>query len=201
MRVYQIKSTLSPAVLAEIRVEGDSMEFIVDNTEGVLPRQASGSFKALKSIVDRSSHMEMVSPDAPAAHLVRYTLSSGDVAEITTDGLTCIVNGKILSESEKLALFNAIRSKKISVARRDTIERPVPVPPAKDERLELPKKKPAIDPSMVAEIQAHFDKLDQWDKIASKDYDPHIENTKFEEWSPENRRFMRKLMYAMKYGE
>ena len=107
MRVLIVKSTSASAPLAEIRTDGRVLDFIVDNTDGALPEATQGSYERLISMVRRSSHMVIEEPQTPVAHLLRYVMNNGDVVEITTEGKTCLLNGKLLGPAFTSSLRKA----------------------------------------------------------------------------------------------
>lgn len=101
MKIYQITSDTTKIPLAEIRTDGNAVHFIVDNTDGMLPADVKNSFERLKQIVKTSHHLKIQEPELPTTNLLRYVLSDGNVVEITTDGKTCMLNGKIIDDKQK----------------------------------------------------------------------------------------------------
>src|SRR5271157_5333002 len=129
MKLFTITSEYSKAPLAEIRTDGRRLEFIVDNTAGMLPKMAQNSFQVLEHIVSQSSHLEMHEPVVPTVSLLRYILDNGDVVEVTADGKTALVNGRLLNPQEQKALFDSIKRKELKVTRRADMANAVPVMP------------------------------------------------------------------------
>lgn len=196
MKIYQIVSSASNVPLAEVRTDGNSVHFVVDNTEGQLPEDVKGSFQRLKQIVKTSHHLSMKEPEGPTANLLRYVLDNGDVVEITTDGATCMLNGKLLDEKAKTELFNAIRSRQINVSLRPS--QPVPVMPS-------PKKKPepkVEDEQHTRSMLSLFADMHEKQKQLEQSYGPQgdelIDGTDYSySDSPED---SRQFAYFMKYG-
>lgn len=145
MKVYVVTSSVGSAPLAEVRTDGSRMEFIVDNTNGNLPSAVGASFDKLQQLVRGSSHLRMDEAKSPTATLVRYVMDNGDVVEITTDGRTVILNGQLVDEQQKMALFQAIKRGEIKVSRR--ADAPVPVLPALASTPEPPKPPKGSNPS------------------------------------------------------
>lgn len=137
MKVYVIKSQNSETPLAEVRTDGNAVDFVVDNTEGMLPQQVAGSFTRLQAIVRTSHHLSMEEPKEATANLIRYVMNNGDVIEITTDGRTCMLNGKLIDDKAKNALFQAIRRGDLQVARK--ADEPVPVIPTPAPAMKQPE--------------------------------------------------------------
>lgn len=127
MKIYVVTSDASSTPLAEIRTDGARVEFIVDNTDGVLPQEIQGSFQRLVDLTKGSSHLKLTQPDKATVNLIRYVMDNGDVVEITSDGKTCMLNGELLDEKQKMSLFSAIRRGELKVARKS--DRPTPVVP------------------------------------------------------------------------
>jgi hypothetical protein len=209
MQVYVISSEVSSTPLAEIRTDGKRIEFLVDNTNGKLPKTVQGSMDRLKQIVENSSHLKMTQPKEATAEVLRYIMTNGDIVEITTDGKTAELNGELLSEDEKKALFEAIRSGELSIARKADTSKPIPV---------LPKPAPS-GPSMQDQ-QAQQDQQDNVGKFdvakvndlkdyqeqqrkernrGNKNFDETIEKS-VRESNEDDKGFLRHIMYALKYG-
>src|ERR1700676_1213693 len=127
MKLFTVTSEYSKAPLAEIRTDGRRLEFIVDNTAGMLPKLAINFFQRLQAVVEQSSHMEMHEPKVPTVSLLRYILDNGDVVEVTADGKTALVNGRLLNQQEQKALFDSIKRKELKVTRRADMAGAVPV--------------------------------------------------------------------------
>ena len=89
MKVYVIKSDYSEVPLAEVRTDGDTVDFVVDNTNGKLPQMVQSSLPKLRMLCDNSSHMRLEEPKKATVNLLRYVMDNGDVVEITSDGHTC----------------------------------------------------------------------------------------------------------------
>lgn len=128
MKIFKVVSDLTEIPLLEVRSDGNRIEVIVDNTHGKMPSEIGNSLQSLEQYIQKSSHLRLEEPSEPTAHLLRYVLENGDIAEVTTDGATCLLNGKLLSRAEKAAFFDSLTSGKIKVARRADIQNPIPVP-------------------------------------------------------------------------
>jgi hypothetical protein len=197
MKVYVIKSVNSDIPLAEIRTDGRSVDFIVDNTEGQLPSKVGNSLEALKKYL-KSSSIYLEEPTQPTAHLIRYVLSNGDVAEITTDGKTCLLNGNLLTEQEKYALFDAIKRKEIQVSRKsDDIQ---PVLPKAQKPLEEIKPK-QLHPTIQSQMKEYFEEKRKQLEKSTPDMDHEIEDSVAKMAGDRQEvGFVRDLLYWLKHG-
>ena len=92
MQIYVVKSHVSSTPLAEVRTDGRRCEFLVDNTNGKLPKACANSFERLKQIVGTSSHLTLESAKNATIGLLRYIMTNGDIVEMTTDGKTALLN-------------------------------------------------------------------------------------------------------------
>ena len=150
IELFVITSLHSPIPIAEIRTDGKNIDWILDNSGGKLARTADGDFLRLKSIIDRSSHLEMKTPTEATVGLLRYSLENGDIVEITTDGKTAQLNGQIMPEEEKFGLMSAIASGKIKVKNKADISTPMQLIP----RPKPPKTQAPAEPVDSKTIQA-----------------------------------------------
>ena len=199
LQIWVVKSDRSEAPLAEIRTDGKNLEFMADNTNGRLPKLVQKSFDKLRALVNRSSHLMLEQHDKPIANLLSFVLSNGDIAEITTDGRTCMLNGTLLSDEEKEALFQAIQSGEISVSRKaDSRPEPVFPMPISAPKLALPKIKPPIDQNMVQSFEDRRKQEEKARQQATHNYDPLIEKMNFSDMiSPE---LTKQLAYGLIHG-
>lgn len=200
MKVYLIKSKTSAVPLAEVRTDGTQVEFIVDNTGGELPTTVGKSLAKLQQMVEHSSHLEMTEPEVATSHLLRYVLNNGDVVEITTDGTTVMVNGTLLDEQQKVALFNAIKIGKLSVTRRADISNPVPVMPSPQMAPPKMTKLPTIhmNRDLIHATAKHRELEHAMAKRGKVFNDLQIENANYS--GDEAPDFTKKIWYALKYG-
>ena len=127
MKIYRLISDLTDIPLLEVRTDGNRIEVIVDNSNGKIPSEIGNTLQSLEDYANKSSHLSLEEPEEPTAHLLRYVLENGDVAEVTTDGKTCMLNGKLLTRAEKAAFFDALTSGKAKVARKADIQNPIPI--------------------------------------------------------------------------
>lgn len=202
LKLYVIRSKNSPAPLAEVRTDGRTVDFIVDNTKGQLPALTGKQFSRLQQMVDKSSHLTMEEPSKPATHLLSYVLDNGDVVEITMDGKTCLLNGRLLSEEEKQALFVAIRRKEINVKEKADMANPVPVMPSKAPDQQMPKMSPPkMDATVLQEIAQQHEQSKEADKQNSSAYDQNIEDMDFSNDDGDDPEQGKQMMYALKYGK
>jgi len=198
MELFVISSAYSKVPLAEIRTDGSNIDWVLDNTKGKLPAIAGGQFAKLKMMVDKSHHLTMSTPDQATVGILRYSLVNGDVVEITTDGKTALLNGKIMAEEEKLGLMAAINAGKIQVKNKADIQRPIPITPRPK-----PYKKEASGVSIDKHIHEAIAKSKEEDIIKELDNnrfrDSRIDSVDFSgTHSPE---MGRQLLYLLKYGE
>ena len=176
MRVLIVKSSENELPLAEVREAGGIIDFIVDNTEGMLPKKVGKSYQALLDFIKHSSRFTLEEPKEPTASLLRYILNNGDVVEITTDGKTAMLNGKLMSEEEKQALFEAIRNKQISISRKADPSSPVPVMPTpKIKQVPIAKVGTTMDKTKLKAIADMETKKSKSAQNDDSDYDNQIE--------------------------
>lgn len=196
MELYVITSEYSDIPLAEIRTDGRSLEFTVDNTNGKLPASLGNDFSRLKKIINSSHHLRMSHPQDATLGLLRYSLENGDIIEVTTDGKSCLLNGDLLQEQEKDALFYAIANGHLKVKEKADLSRPIPI---------LPKVAPApikkeseIDKEYMNGLKKSRAEKEQQDAIDSSKYDRRIEAIDFSDM--DNPAFSQDLLYTLKYG-
>jgi hypothetical protein len=197
MKIFVIKSDHSEVPLAEVRTDGQRLEFVVDNTNGKLPAMFNNQYSRMMQIVTQSSHMQIESPKKATVNLLRYLMTNGDVVEITSDGHTVILNGNLLSQEEKDALFVAFQRGDIKVARQTPISQAVPVLPTKP-KVEQSREKPKYDPSVMRQIAASQAKEAQAKEMSGPDYDHEIEEADLS--GAEDLQWTKSLMYWLKHG-
>lgn len=198
MKVFVVKSDYSQIPLAEVRQEGDIIDFVVDNTSGNLPKQVGRSFQALLQHVQNSSHLSIEEPKKATVNLLRYVMNNGDVIELTSDGHTCILNGQLLSQEEKDALFNAVRRGDIKVARKTDVQAAIPVVPSSPPP---PKRevRGKISPTVLGMIEQQQKEEQKNKMLGSKDYDAEIDDADLDQ--AEDKDWTRDLMRWLKYGD
>jgi hypothetical protein len=198
VKIIIVKSSRTPVPLAEIRTDGKNIDFVVDNTEGSLPEQCEGRYENLLKIVSHSSHLSLEQPEKSTVGYFRYILDTGDVVEITSDGKTAALNGKLLSDHERTMLFEAIKRKEIQVKKKADIEKPIPIFSFPKDRPTEPKKE-KFDSEILESIKNYYDNLDKAKNKNSKEYDQELEDiAKKDAEDPEG---CRQLLYALKYGD
>jgi hypothetical protein len=195
MKVYLITSEVASAPLAEIRTDGRKVDFIVDNTGGVLPRESGGDYERLVRMVSKSSHLKMKEPDKATSHLIRYVMDNGSVVEITTDGMTCLLDGELQDEQQKRALFAAIKSGQLKVARKSDNAVTVMASPT----IEPPKvEKPKTDAGVIHLLAIMHKQDEEMEKNYNRSYDKDIEDGD-REYS-DDPEFSKNFAYALKHG-
>ena len=196
MKVLIVKSSLSGLPLAEVREAAGVIEFIVDNTGGHIPALVGKSYAKLVEYTSESPHLTVEEPQEPTAHLLRYVLSNGEIVEITTDGRSCTLNGQLLSEEQKQALFDAIRTGQVSITHKADPAKPEPIRPTSvaPVQAKLPEEQP-FDRGVAKQL------LDGFEKNATAgcaEYDPEIENARY---APDDSvGEIKSLWYHMKHG-
>jgi hypothetical protein len=198
MKVYVIKSDHSEVPLAEVRTDGDTAHFVVDNTNGKLPQMVQSSLPKLRAICDNSSHMHMEEPKTATVNLLRYVMDNGDVVEITSDGHTVMLNGHLLPQEEKDALFNAFTRGEIKVARKTDVQQALPVLPSNPPS-EYAKPQSKMNPTVLGMIEDDQDKKDTAREMATRDYDPAIDDAELSD--VEDADWTKELMRWLKYGD
>ena len=199
IKVVVIKSDYSEVPLAEIRSDGRILDFVVDNTDGELPKLFQNSFEKMKQVVGKSSHMQMEEPQKATVNLLRYVMNNGDVVEITTDGHTCLLNGEMIDEDTKNALFAAVKRGEIKVSRKTDIQQALPIIPSTQPPQEVKPVKTGLSPALMDMVQKEQQEADTNKKMASKKYDQDIEDAQLHE--AEDADWTRKMMYWLKYGD
>lgn len=195
MKIYIIKSGYHDEILGEVRTDGTNLDWTVDNTNGQLPKSAP-TLERLKQICSKSSHMHMEDPGDQKVGLLRYTLQNGDIVEITSDGKSATLNGKMLDEAHKKALLTAISNGGIKVAHRADTRQSIPILPEVRTRKPV-EGKPEINKEFVKAAIANNEKAKQSAKRDNSTHDSRIEKMDFGKEDPE---MGKSMMYFLKYG-
>lgn len=199
LETYILTSDYSAKPLAAMRVVGDKYEILEDNSDGQVERLARGSFRRLCLAVDKSSHLKLAKDDRPVPQYHRYMLNNGDVAEITTDGLTVLLNGELLNEEEKQTLLNMLASNQLTVRHgRDDQQAHTVMPKIKAAPKEEKPLTSRLNPGLMDGIRADRNAQKLLDDQSSVHYDPRIENAEFDTLDPS---FTKTLAYGLKYGK
>lgn len=199
IKIVVIKSDHSEVPLAEIRTDGRVLDFVVDNTDGQLPELFQNSYERMQQVVGKSSHMQMETPKKQTVNLLRYVMNNGDVVEITTDGHTCLLNGDMIDEDTKNALFAAVKRGEIKVSRKTDIQQALPIMPTPEPPQEAAPVKTGINPELRDTIKKEQAEADKNKQMATRQYDAEIENAQLHE--AEDADWTRKMMYWLKYGD
>jgi hypothetical protein len=200
MQLFVITSDYSKVPLAEIRTDGNNIDWVVDNTNGKLSRMSQGNFKILANIIDKSSHMNLEHPENSTVGLLRYSLENGDIIEITTDGKTAMLNGSLIAEEEKIALMSLIGSGKIKVKGKANPALPLPIRrmPKQQEKKQNIKSKKQFDEEEAIRNKTR-QKIKEERSYWSPRQDKIIDSIDFSDsHCPE---LGRQLLYLMKYGD
>ena len=198
MKIYYITSDYHKAPLAEVSTDGRHVQFLFDSTNGKLPKTVGGKFDRLKEIINKSSHMKMSEPRDTIVGLLRYVLENGDVVEITTDGRSALLNGKLLGEHEKNALMQAVANGGIKIERRADLNNPVPILPTPRSMVK-PKPTPQISREYLKALLESHKKTNEKSYLDSSDHDSRIESMDFSQ--SDDPGFGKSLMYQLKYGK
>ena len=200
LKVYVIKTSTSEAPLAEIATDGHIIDWRVDNTKGTLPKSVGKDFAKLSAMCAGSSHLTMEEPKEATAQLLTYILTNGDTVEITTDGKTAILNGKLLAEEEKNSLFAAIKTGQIKISQKADLANPVPVLPSMHIDPELkPESVKSVDQEVLAGIQKLNKEKKMKHDLSDSDYDYSIEEADYR--GNEDPEWTKALMYRLKHGD
>jgi hypothetical protein len=167
---YKITSDYGNAHLADIRTDGTNISWVNDSTSGKLALSCKNNFKLLKEMADKSSHIKLTfSEDKVAIH--RFILTHGDVAEITADNATHILNGTILTPEQSAALDNMIQSGQVQVTQRADLNSPIVMPTSKPGlSKEIKNKNKTPDPELDAIMKKREEKRYQ-DSLNNASYD------------------------------
>lgn len=196
MQLFVITSTYSDIPLAEIRTDSKVMEFVVDNTNGKLPSFLGNDYQKLLKIIQKSHHLKLSHPKEMTVGLLRYTLENGDIVETTTDGKTALLNGSLLNEQEKSALFYAISNGHLKVKQKADLNKPIPVLP----KIEVSDKKEQDEKNkdFFESLKKVREKTQHDNSFDSSSYDHKIEGMDFS--YAHNPAMIKDLMYMLKYG-
>ena len=200
METFNIKSAYSDKVLATVLVNGDALEFQVDNSEGCLPSIVGKSLATLKNVISRSSHLFLEQGSPNGKYLLRYVTDSGDTIEISTDNSVCLYNGKLLEEKEKQQLFSAVRDGKVKIKIKADINKPVQVLPPMPRKIEYKVQETGPDFKNMYKALTKMDKKKQ----GTADFDPEFENMDWtslaEGGDKDEADHLKRMAYAFKYG-
>jgi hypothetical protein len=198
MKVFVVKSDYSEVPLVEVREEGGIIDFVVDNTSGRIPAKVGRSYQQLLQYVGKSSHLSIEEPKKATVNLLRYVMSNGDVVELTSDGHTCVLNGQLLSQEEKDALFDSFRRGEIKVARKTDVQEALPVLPSN--RLQPRREmKHEINPQVMDMIENDQRTKDKERMMASRQYDSEIDDAPLHE--AEDKDWVKDFFRYLKYGD
>lgn len=196
VKIYTLLSDGQP--IADIRTDGRKMEFLNDRSEGNLLRLAGNDWKKLMELVKRSSHLSLQAPQANLPGILRYRLSNGDVVEITTDGRTASINGDMINEPEKQALFHAIRMGELTIVSKPS--EPVPMYPRLPDPFPKKKDEPKDDYASADQMRKASEDEYKKRRSGSATHDAEIEKQDFSELDEMDRESAKKLCYKLKHG-
>ena len=129
------------------------------------------------------------------------SFTAGDVVEVTTDGKTALVNGRLLNYQEQQALFASIKNKELNVKRRADMAHAVPVLPSMHKEPESESKKSDMVPqSALAELKSRFDKKREAQQSGTSFNDKSIEKMDLKSDYSFNPETGKQLLYLLKYG-
>lgn len=203
MKVYVVTSLTSKTPLVEFRTDGNAIDITVDNTDGKFPAMVGTSFARVKALIAKSSNLHMSEPRESVAHILRYLMDNGDVVEITTDGKTAILNGRLLQEAEKNALFAAIRSGELKVSRKADVAAPIPVVPSqpKEDKSDKLVERQPLDRSLIAMARERNDAVARMQAQASRANDDMIEKMDLSDLdTPDDEAMTRGMLYYVRHG-
>jgi hypothetical protein len=197
MKVIVITSDHSEVPLAELRTDGTLLDFVVDNTNGQLPKMFQNNYQRMVDVVRKSSHMKISQPDHATVNLLRYVMDNGDSVEITSDGHTVVLNGKLLDQDEKDALFNAVKRGELKVARKTDIQQAIPVLPSSQPSEQMKPINTKLSSSIMQSIQSDQDKREEAQRMSDSSHDEEIENADLH--GAEDKEWVKQMMYWLKY--
>jgi hypothetical protein len=194
---FTITSDYGNAHLADIRTDGTNISWVSDSTSGKLAISCKNNFKLLKQMADKSSHLKLI-PSEETIGIYRFILTHGDVAEITTDNVTHILNGTILNEEQSMALDNMIQSGQVQVTQRADLNSPIVMPTSKPQlNKEIKNKNKTPDPKLDAIMKMNEEERYR-KSLDSASHDREIEEMNF--GSEEDNKYGRRLLYLLRYG-
>jgi hypothetical protein len=194
---FTITSDYGNAHLADIRTDGTNISWVSDSTSGKLAISCKNNFKLLKQMADKSSHLKLI-PSEETIGIYRFILTHGDVAEITIDNVTHILNGTILNEEQSMALDNMIQSGQVQVTQRADLNSPIQVHTSHPRpKTQAESKNKPSEAERNAIIKKRKEREYQ-DSLNNSRHDQSIEDMKF--GTDEEDAFGRRLMYLLRYG-
>jgi len=198
MKLLKVQSRLTGETLAQLRAVQDEVQVVSDKTNGMISQVFESGLTTGKQKLDRSSALALVQDDT-GIQIHRYLLANGDLVQITSDGVTVVLNGQILDEDYKQRLLQALAEQQLTVIQKspgvgpEAFYQPKPVDMLEQERKEILRQK--------------FTQTDAYDKaLASKkpkkthNYDPDLEKL-IRQHPKHGRPFFKKLAYLLTYGD
>lgn len=190
---------MSDIPLAEFRTDGERIEFTIDNSNGSLPAIANGSYQKIVDKINTSTHLSIEEKQGTVG-FNRYVLNNGEVIELTTDNKTVLLNGVLLDDAQKKALFEMINSGRLKIVSNSNESRPIPIVPA-SKPIEI-KKPESIESKLHQQLnemtKARIEQKEKADKQNSISYDSNIEHDDYK--GVDNPEFTKELWYFLKYG-
>lgn len=195
MKIYNIYSGYHDKILASVYTDGTNLEWVVDNTGGKLPKSVP-NLQRLQAMCSGSSHMHMEEPASSGIGLLRYVMENGDIVEVTSDGTSAMLNGRLLDDQHKSALLQAIANGGVRVAQRADTRNPMPILPT-PKQSKLPGRKSGVSPEFIEAGTKANQTQSKRDARDNSEYDARIEKMDFGQNEPE---IGKSLMYHLKYG-
>jgi len=196
MQALIIKSPHTNEALAEIRTDGKTLLFTYDKTGGKIQKMFAKGVMAGINAIDESDSLEIISNPNVKSHT--YSLTNGDTIEITSDGLTAALNGRMLSPDEFKRVHELLATGKLKVASKANLDMPNElqgIPRPVEDHVGNARQQQLNDYSLASQ------KLSKTELGSySHGHDPHIEKAYFSELDQNNQKLMRKLLNDMVYG-
>lgn len=195
MKALLIKSSQTDEIMAEIRTDGHSCQFIMDKTNGKIPDLFAKGLTDGINKIDESDSLEIVNNPNVKSHT--YVLTNGDVIVITTDGKNACLNGKLLSPENFNKMHKLLAEGKLKVSKKANMDYPDEL-----QGIARPVQSPIKDTRQERFENSLANFAQQKQKIGSfsNKYDPNIDQMDFPELDKNMHDMMKKIIYDAVYG-
>jgi hypothetical protein len=194
MLLLKVKSRITGETLAQLRSSKDKVQVIADRSNGAITSLFEQGMDVGKQKLDRSSTL-MLEKDDTNVLVHKYLLTNGDIVQITSDGITVILNGVILDEDYKQKLLQALAEKQLTVAQKspgvgpEAFYQPKPVDMMAKERKKILQQK-----------WDHAEATRKKEPVRNRHRD-HLLDELIKDHPKTRRPFFKKLAYLLSYGD
>lgn len=185
--------------IGEIRTDLKHYEVFNDMSNGLAAQLGHNSWDELNRKVGKSSYLHLVMKQEGLPGILRYVLDSGDVVEATSDGLTYLLNGRLLNPQEAQELQQKIHSGVVTVSQKQDIKKPIPVQAKYQEAPQYTQLKDEDREQSRQDFSAAAQEVLAKQAQGSVDYDPGIEAMDVSDM--ERPSTVKDMAYYLKYGK